>query len=105
MVPVMCIVQEGQISHEAETGLKAEIEAFALRSFCEPATIDWIVVPRGNGYTAGKLSSSVIASLHADRALHQSERISLLKELGAICAKQTGLSAGEIVTAIRNPAA
>ena len=105
MIPVMCIVQEGQISVDAEHGLKAQIGAFTRRSFAAPADIDWIVVPKGSGFTAGEPSTTVIASLHANRPLPQHERIALLKEVGDICMAQTGRSANEVVTSIRNPKA
>lgn len=103
MVPVMCIVQEGQISLETEYGLKAQIGEFTQRAFSAPADIDWIVVPEGSGFSAAQPSTTVIASLHANRALEQDERISLLRELGDICMSKTGRSANEIVTSIRNP--
>lgn len=103
MVPVMCIVQEGQISPKTEFGLKAQISKFTQRAFLAPADIDWLVVPEGSGFTAARPSRTVIASLHSNRGLAQDERISLLKELGEICMAATGRSASEIVTSIRNP--
>ena len=103
MIPVMCIVQEGQVSVDAEHGLKAQINAFARRSFAAPADIDWIVVPKGSGFTAAEPSTTVIASLHANRPVPDEERIALLKELGEICMSRTGLSADEVVTSIRDP--
>ena len=103
MIPVMCIVQEGQIPHHTQRGLKAQIDAFTQRAFSAPADIDWIVVPKGSGFTAAEPSTTVIASLHANRPLPEAERISLLKELGEICMSETGLSANEVVTSIRNP--
>lgn len=103
MIPVMCIVQEGQVSVDAELGLKAQISAFTHRSFATPADIDWIVVPKGSGFTAAEPSTTVIASLHANRPVPDEERITLLKELGEICMSETGLSANEVVTSIRNP--
>lgn len=103
MIPVMCIVQEGQVTLEAESGLKTQINEFTQRAFSTPADIDWIVVPEGSGFTAVEPSSSVIASLHANRTLRQDERIALLRELGDICMAKTGRSANEIVISIRNP--
>lgn len=103
MIAVMCISQQGQISPEAESELKAQIGVFTQRAFAALADIDWIVVPNGSGFTAARPSTIVIASLHANRSLADDERISLLSELGAICMAQTGKSAAEIVTSIRNP--
>ena len=103
MIPVMCIVQEGQIPQNSERDLKAEIGAFTQRTFSVPADIDWIVVPKGSGFTAAEPSTTVIASLHANRPLPQPERVALLKELGEICMLHTGRTANEVVTSIRNP--
>ena len=103
MIPVMCVVQEGQISAETENALKQDIGGFARRAFGAAAEIDWIVVPSGSGFTAARPSNTVIASLQANRVLDQAERIPLLKELGAICMRRTGRSAGEVVTSIRDP--
>ncbi|MDA4845166.1 hypothetical protein [Hoeflea poritis] len=99
----MCLVQEGQISTENELRLKAQINDFSQRAFAAPADIDWIVVPSGNGFTAAAPSKSVIASLHANRALSRDERVAFLGELCDICMTRTGLSANEVVTSIRNP--
>lgn len=102
MIPVMCVVQEGQISAEVEYVLKAEISAFALRAFDETADIDWIEVPKGNGFTAAEPSNTVVASLQSNRSLATSERVSLLKELSEICMDRTGRSFNEVVVAIRD---
>ena len=103
MVPVMCIVQEGQISLESEHELKSQIDEFTQRAFSASADIDWIVVPAGSGFTAALPSRTVIASLHANRVLKQEERIALLDELTMICTSKTGRSSDEVVTSIRNP--
>lgn len=103
MIPVMCIVQEGQVSAETEQAFKADIDGFTQRAFDASADIDWIVVPKGSGFTAAEPSRTVIASLHANRPLEQGERTALLKELGDICMDRTGRSPNEIVTSVRNP--
>ena len=103
MVPMMCIVQEGQISSEVASALKSEFREFAQRAFDAAADIDWIEVPRGSGFTAALPSRTIIASVHANRSLNQAERVSLLKELCGICMNGTGRSANEVVTSIRDP--
>ncbi len=102
MIPVMCLVQQGQVPAEAEEALKSEIGAFTQRRFQADAQIDWIEVPKGSGFTAARPSTTVIASLQANRPLEQGERVRLLKELGAICTKGTGRSSHEVVIAIRD---
>ncbi|MCV6592328.1 MAG: hypothetical protein OIF48_05200 [Silicimonas sp.] len=103
MIPVMCIVQDGQIPPHAEETLKTRIGDFTRRAFDASADIDWIVVSEGSGFTAAAPSTSVIASLHANRPLAQADRKALLNELCDICMDETGRSANEIVTSIRNP--
>ena len=102
MIPVMCVVQEGQISTEVEYALKSEISEFTKRAFDALADIDWIEVPKNSGFTAAKPSTTVITSLQANRPLEQAERVSLLRELSGICMNRTGRSFNEVVTAIRD---
>lgn len=103
MIPVTCFVQDGQISASVESALRLDIDGFVQRAFHAPADIDWIVVASGSGFTGARPSTSVVASLQANRVLGQGERIALLKELSAICMRKTGRSAHEIVTSIRDP--
>lgn len=102
MIPVMCIVQEGQIPAEQEHRLRAEICAFVQRSFQQLADIDWVVVPHGSGFTAAMTSTAIITTMRSNRPLEDDERISLLKELSRICRLVTGRSRDEVVTAIRD---
>lgn len=60
MIPVMCIVQQDQISPQGEAALKAEIDATARRVFDSAAQIDWIVVPTGYGFSAGQPSQATV---------------------------------------------
>lgn len=103
MIPVMCIVQQGQVPKEAEADMKAQIDDFTRKAFFEPADIDWIVVPHGSGFTAGDPSQTVVASLHANRPLPKAERTALLRELGDICSRHAGVSPHDVLTSIRNP--
>lgn len=103
MIPVMCILQEGQIAADTEAALKSEIGAFVLRAFGGPADIDWVVVAAGNGFTGAMPSNAIVVSLRASRSLAQGERVPLLETLNEICTSITGLSANNVVTAIRDP--
>lgn len=103
MIPVMCVVQEGQISLEREYALKSAINAFSQRIFGQIADIDWIEVAKGNGFTAARPSNALIASLRANRILQQEERRFLLRELHAICLEKTGCPVREVMTSIRDP--
>ncbi len=104
MTACICMVQEGQISPQQESVLRAETSAFAERNFGSPADINWVTVPEGSGYTEGKLSTSVIVSIASDRSLPPSERESLLRELGRIWEQHAARSPDEVVSVIRDPA-
>jgi hypothetical protein len=103
MIPVMCVVQEGQLAPQVERVLKAEVKDFIQRAFASRADIDWIVVPKDCGFTAARPSTAVIVSLCANKPLDPTERISLLKELSEICMRNAERSADEILTSIRDP--
>ncbi|MBO9401500.1 hypothetical protein [Shimia sp. R9_3] len=103
VIPVMCVVQAGQVPKSMETSLKARIGALTQRVFNAEAAIVWVVVPEGSGFTAALPSRTVITSMHANRVLESEERASLLKTLGAICMEEIGCSAEEVVTSVRDP--
>ena len=103
MTATLCLVQQGQISAAQEESLRSQTSAFAERNFGAPAAINWIVVGEGDGYTEGKLSTSVIVSMASDRALSPSEREPLLRELGDIWQTHAGKSPDEVVSVISNP--
>ena len=103
MTQCTCMVQQGQITAEQEAILRAETSAFAQAKFGKPAQINWITVGEGNGYTEGKLSTSVIVSITADRSLSPSEREPLLRELGQIWERGAARGPDEVVTVVRDP--
>lgn len=102
MIPVMCIVQEGQIPGSDELGLKEDIQSFTQKVFDTAACVDWIVVPKGSGFTAAKPSKLVVLSLQANRLVGQEERAGLLRTLCDICVKRTGRKPAEVLTAVRD---
>ena len=103
MTATLCLVQQGQISVAQEEILRDATSAFARRNFGAPAAINWIEVGEGDGYTEGKLSTSVIVSMASDRSLAPSEREPLLRELGDIWQEHAGKSPDEVVTVISDP--
>ncbi|MEM6476256.1 MAG: hypothetical protein AAF687_08835 [Pseudomonadota bacterium] len=105
MTMCTCMVQEGQISAEQEAALRSETSAFAQRHFGSPGEINWITVPKGNGYTAGELSTSVIVSVRSDRSLAPSDRIPLLHELEEIWRTHADRTPNEVVSVITDPVA
>lgn len=103
MTACICMVQQGQISAVQEATLRERTSAFAETNFGSPAEINWVTVPEGSGYTEGKLSTSVIVGMTADRSLAPSEREPLLRELGQIWEEHAARGPDEVVTVIRDP--
>lgn len=103
MTACICMVQAGQISADQEAALRQETSAFAERNFGSAAEINWVTVPETCGYTEGKLSTSVIVSLTADRTLSPSQREPLLRELGQIWESGAARGPDEVVSVIRDP--
>ena len=104
MTDCICMVQEGQISAEQQTALRAATSEFAKANFGSPADFNWIEVGKGNGFTAAKPSTSVIVSMKADRALAPSERVPLLHQLESIWREHSGRGPDEVVSVITDPA-
>lgn len=86
-----------------QASLRAGLKDFTNRSFGADPEIDWIVVPKGSGFTAAVPSTAVITSMPANRPLDQSERVALLTELNDLCVTTTQRSANEVVTSISDP--
>lgn len=98
-----CLVQQGQISPEAQACLRADMAEFAQRHFGGVPDIQWTVVGKGDGFTDAQPSNSVIISMPATRALPPSEREPLLRALGDIWTAHTDLTGDEVVTVITDP--
>lgn len=105
MTVTMCMVQQGQISPEAEAALKADMTSFAADNFGAPAEIKWTAIEEGSGYTEAKPSTSIIVSMTADRALERGEREGLLRDLSDIWIRHARKTPHEIVAVIRDPEA
>ncbi len=102
MIPVMVLVQQGQMHEGVRQELEHEIEMFAQRHFIDRAAIDWMEVPEGSGFTAGESSTSVVVSLQSNRILDQSVRVPLLEELSDLCMRHTHRTPHEMVVAVRD---
>jgi|GEM_PF-1515495 len=103
MISCNCIVQAGQISAETEATLRANLNAFAERSFGEPAEIHWRAIPERSGFTAAKPSTSSIISMQANQSLPQSKRAKLLREMCELWISETKRSLDEVVGVISDP--
>lgn len=103
MISCTCVVQEGQAPDRSQAEIASLLNNFTARSFGQDAQIAWLSVPAGNGFTAGKPSSSSIVSLSADAPLDRDRRESLLHELVMLWTSETGCSVDEIVAVITDP--
>jgi len=104
MIHSTCLVQAGQISGETEAALRNQLAEFAQRAFAAPAQINWIVVPVGSGFTAGKPSTSSVVSMRSTAPLEQTTREALLRELSDVWMAETNCSHDELVAVISDPA-
>ena len=103
MIRCTCMVQEGQLSEAQVQNLRSETSAFAKREFGSAPEINWIIVPKGGGFTEGKPSTSVLVTMNADRPLSLVEREPLLRELGAIWEQHAERRPDDVVTVISDP--
>lgn len=103
MIRSSCMVQEDQISDEQEATLRKEMEEFCQKSFDDSVDIDWIVVAKNSGFTAGVPSTSVLVSVSSNVILEKQKRFELLKELCDVWINTTGLSTNEVVGIITDP--
>ena len=104
MVNCTCVVQEGQAPDVALGEIHNLLNEFASAAFGQPAQIAWVPVAPGNGFTAGKASTSSVVSFTANEPLERERREKLLRELVAVWTGETGCTADEIVAVIADPA-
>ncbi len=104
MINCSCLVQEGQSPDLKKTEIQAAIQEFTVRSFGLEARIVWTPVAAGNGFTAGKPSTSSVVSITSNEKLSPARRQSLLQEFVALWTTETGSTIDEIVAVITDPA-
>ena len=104
MVTCTCFVQDGHSADQRADVLKTKLESFSQSAFGEPVAVNWTTVPKGNGFTASKPSSSAIVSFTARQPINQDTRVSLLNELCDLWMAETGCGLDEIVAVINDPA-
>ena len=103
MVTCMCVVQGEQAPDRRQEEMKTLLQGFSDRAFGEAAQIAWLPVPPGNGFTAGKPSSSSVVAFTANQPLGAEQRETLLRELASLWTEETGCSLDEIVAVISDP--
>ena len=96
----ICLVQEGQIADEVKDQLLAGIRGIVLSNdLGEDANIAWIVIPEGQGWTAGQPSTSSVVSMTAP-PIEQSHRERVLTQLCDFWTETTGCNINEIVATV-----
>lgn len=104
MVNCICFVQEGQSPDLHRGEIQSVLNTFTAASFGENAQISWFQVAAGNGFTAGKPSTSSVVSITSNERLNPERRESLLRKLVTLWTENTGCSVDEIVAVISDPA-
>lgn len=103
MINCTCVVQEGQSPDLHKREIHGLLDSFSKTSFGEEARITWIPVAAGNGFTAGKPSTSSVVSITANESLNPDRREFLLRELVTLWTDRTGCTIDEIVAVISDP--
>lgn len=103
MINCSCLVQEGQAPDLNKEEIQGSIRGFIAESFGEEAQITWGVVGSGDGFTAGKASTSSVVSIAVQEPLSQRRRENLLRQFVDLWISKTGNSVDEIVIAIADP--
>ncbi|MEM1191230.1 MAG: hypothetical protein AAGI72_22055 [Pseudomonadota bacterium] len=100
MIRCLCFIQEGQVEAGVEARLAAGIGRIVRESElgAEPA-IAWVVVPRGNGWTAGEPSSSAVVTLTTP-LIDQALRIRMLTALCDLWVEQTGCEVNDVLATV-----
>ena len=100
MAHCICFVQQGQIPDAAIVRLERGIEALVRRARIDDgASVTWIVVPPGDGWTAGALSTASVVSITAPD-LPQARREAALHALCGLWMSETGCSQADILATI-----
>ncbi|MEM8767417.1 MAG: hypothetical protein AAGE43_08245 [Pseudomonadota bacterium] len=104
MVSCMCVIQEGQTPDRRREALATALDGYVQERLGASPSVSWVPVAEGNGFTAGKPSTSSVLVLTAEEPLTQQHRESVLRELVALWTSETGCSVDEIVAVVADPA-
>lgn len=105
MILFRCFVQAGQIAaarHEKLAGHLTRLTQELFPQIGAPIPIDWIEVPEGFGFTAGKPSgSSVVVSAVPDET-PQETRVRFMRGICDAWSQETGCSVNDVVVTAVN---
>ena len=103
-IETTCIVQAGQVSAAAKEVLAARLGEITQSTFGADASIGWLEIAAGNGWTAGEPSTTSILSMTVP-AMKQVDRTALLQAICQAWSEETRCHINEIVaSAISAPA-
>lgn len=103
MIPILCLVQEGNIERSVVENLKVELTQLTQSALAGEPAISWIEVKRGNGFTEAKPSTSSLVSIQSNRVLSQKERISMMEKICNFWMAETYCSINDIVATVSDP--
>ena len=103
MISCTCMIQEDQKAAGLREELGEMLDGYARQTFGQSMATTWVLVPAGNGFTAGRASTSSIVSVTSSEPLEQDRRAGLLKTLCDRWMATTGCSLDEIVAVLSDP--
>ena len=104
MIQCLCVIQEGQQADNMRGELATALDQYGQKFLGDAVQVNWVPVPRGGGFTAGKPSTSSVLSMTAGEPLQQENRETLLRELVALWTDHTGCDVDEVVAVLADPA-
>ncbi len=100
MIRCVCFLQEGQIPQPVVDKLGAGIHHIVTEyGLGNGVDINWIIVPKGQGWTAGKPSTSSVITLTTP-PIEQPQRIEILNALCDLWTDNTGCQLNEVVATV-----
>jgi len=100
MIKCISFLQEGQIPEHVVERLGQGIrDIVAANDLGEDVEINWIIVPQGQGWTAGAPSTSSVVTLTTP-PIEQSRRVEILHALCDLWTKHTGCQVDEVLATV-----
>ncbi|BFM17003.1 hypothetical protein R50073_31860 [Maricurvus nonylphenolicus] len=96
----ICLLQEGQIPEDTVKQLGEGLEDIVVRNgLGEKLDISWVKIPKGEGWTAGQLSTSSIVTLMAP-PIEQDLRVDVLNAICNLWTDKTDCHINEIIATV-----
>ena len=95
-IETLCLVQAGLISDSTREQLALRINGITESTFGEDASMSWLEIAAGNGWTAGEASTTSIVSMQVP-PMQQADRTALLENVCDAWSEEVGCHINEIV--------